>query len=142
MKDEQLRRWLADRRRVAVEDGYVDTGIVTPSVIMCPQCGEALAVRFRFEGVLGDVVVADVEWTEEAPHRWTRPAWDRTDAGRPARHAGYQKRSVRPEPTPLPSGGTLVDGWVSAGHPGIRELRAEDELVCRCGAVIPLATLA
>ena len=120
MRDESVRAWLADHREIATLDGNVTTGTVTPSEIACPDCGQGLAVRFRFERLLGEMIIADAEWTEGTPHHWTRP-WSRTDARRPARHAGYQKRT-RHEPITLPSDGTLPDHARSSAHPGIREL--------------------
>jgi hypothetical protein len=134
--DESVRGWLADHREVATPDGNVGTGTVTPSVVTCPDCGQDLAVRFHFERLLGERIIADVEWTEDQPHLWTR-TWPRTDAGLPARHAGYQKRTRR-EPATLPSGGTMLDAWRSSAHPGIRELDPDDVLTCRCGASVPL----
>jgi hypothetical protein len=136
MKDESLRAWLADHRSIATEDGNVSTGTATPSAVACPVCGLGLAARFTFERLLGERIIAAVEWTEESPHHWTRP-WARTDARMPARHAGYQKRT-RHEPVALPSGGTLLDASYSSDYPGIRELRPDDVLVCRCGERVPL----
>jgi hypothetical protein len=136
MKDEIVRAWLAGHRSIATEDGNVSTGTVTPSEVDCPACGQGLAARFTFERFLGERVIVDVEWTEERPHHWVR-SWARADAGKPARHAGYQKRT-RIEPVALPSGGTLLDASYSSDYPGIRVLRPDDVLVCRCGALVPL----
>ena len=52
MRDESVRAWQADHRKIATLDGNVTTGTVTPSEDRLPDCGQGLAVRFDSSGCL------------------------------------------------------------------------------------------